>query len=108
MVEAAGDEIWMMVVPETAILTSDELIRTLEAFAEAGVRGIKTSSGYGWNTQPEHVLLIRRYFDTHFKVDVSGGVRTLDQALHYFDIGTDSIHASPIFRILDEAKEHYA
>ena len=108
MVEAAEGKIWMMVVPETAILTSDELLRTLEAFARAGVRGIKTSSGYGWNTQIEHVLLIRRRFGSTFQVDVSGGVRTLEDALGYFAVGTDKIHASPIFRILDEAKGHWS
>lgn len=108
MAEAAGDDIWMMVIPETAILTSDELLRTLEAFARAGVQGIKTSSGYGWNTQLEHVALIRRAFGSAFKVDVSGGVRTLEDALAYFAAGTDHIHASPIFRILDQAKERWS
>lgn len=108
MVDAASDRIRMMVVPESAILTSDELLRTLEAFARAGVRGIKTSSGYGWNTQPEHVLLVRRAFGSAFTIDVSGGVRSLDEALAYFAAGTDHIHASPIFRILDEAKEHWS
>ncbi|MEW5826089.1 MAG: hypothetical protein AB1778_04590 [Candidatus Bipolaricaulota bacterium] len=108
MVGAAGDRIQMMVVPETAILTSDELLRTLEAFARAGVSGIKTSSGYGWNTQIEHVLLVRRVFGSTFTIDVSGGVRTLEEALGYFAVGTDHIHASPIFDILDEAKEHWS
>ncbi len=108
MAQAAGDDIWMMVVPETAILSSDELLRTLEAFARAGVRGIKTSSGYGWNTQLEHVALIRRVFGSTFKLDVSGGVRTLEDAMAYFAIGTDHIHASPIFKILDQAKERWS
>jgi len=108
MVEAAEDKIWMMVVPETAILTSDELLYTLDVFARAGVRGIKTSSGYGWNTQLEHVLLIRRRFGSTFQVDVSGGVRTLEDALGYFAVGTDKIHASPIFQILNEAKERWS
>jgi deoxyribose-phosphate aldolase len=108
MVDAAEDKIWMMVVPETAILTSDELLHTLDAFARAGVRGIKTSSGYGWNTQLEHVLLVRRRFGLTFRVDVSGGVRTLEDALGYFAVGTEKIHASPIFKILDEAKERWS
>jgi len=107
MADAAGDDIRLMAIPETAILTSDELARTLEAFARAGIRGIKTSSGYGWNTQPEQVRFVRRLFGTAFEIDVSGGVRTLDDALTYFEIGTDHIHASPIFRLLDEAKERW-
>jgi deoxyribose-phosphate aldolase len=96
-----------MVIPETAILTRDQLARTLEAYAEGGVRGIKTSSGYGWNTCTEDVVFIRRMFGETFQIDVSGGVRTLDHALEYFTVGTDNIHASPIFRILDEAKERF-
>jgi len=105
MVEAAGDEIRLMVLPETAILTNDEKLRTLEVYVNAGVTGIKTSSGYGWNTQIEDVLLVRRVFGDAFQIDVSGGVRTLDHALAYFEVGTDKIHASPIFQVLEEAKE---
>jgi deoxyribose-phosphate aldolase len=107
MIDAAAGEIWVMVIPETAILTRDELAHTLEAYAEGGVRGIKTSSGYGWNTCIEDVAFIRRVFDETFQIDVSGGVRTLEHALSYFAAGTDNIHASPIFRILDEAKERF-
>ena len=103
MIDAAGDDIRVMVLPETAILANDEKLRTLEAYAKAGVRGIKTSSGYGWNTQREDVLLVRRAFDDAFQIDVSGGVRSLDDALAYFEAGADKIHASPIFRILEEA-----
>ena len=50
-------------------------------------------------------MFIRRVFGETFQIDVSGGVRTLNHAIEYFVAGTDNIHASPIFRILDEAKE---
>jgi len=93
-----------MVLPETAILSRDELLRTLEAYAAAGVHGIKTSSGYGWNTQPEDVLVIRRVFGDAFQIDVSGGIRSFEHAMTCFEAGADKIHTSPIFRILDEAK----
>ena len=107
MIDAAAGEIWVMVIPETAVLTRDALARTLEAYAEGGVGGIKTSSGYGWNTCIEDVAFIRRLFGDTFQIDVSGGVRAIDHALDYFAAGTDNIHASPIFRILDEAKERF-
>jgi len=105
MVDAADGKIWIMVIPETAILTRDELLKTLEAYIAGGVQGIKTSSGYGWNTHEEDVRLIRREFGEGLQIDVSGGVRTLAHALSYFEAGADNIHASPIFSILDEARE---
>jgi deoxyribose-phosphate aldolase len=105
MVAAAGDRIRLMVLPETAILMNDQKLRTLDAYAEAGVRGIKTSSGYGWNTHLEDVRLIRRRFADAFQIDVSGGVRSFQDAIAYFGAGADKIHASPIFRILDEARK---
>jgi len=108
MVEAAGERIRLMVLPEVAILTNDEKLRTLEAYAKAGVRGIKTSSGYGWNTQLEDVHLIRRVFGDAFQIDVSGGVRTVEHAMAYFAAGADKIHASPIFSILDEADRRFS
>jgi len=103
MVDAAGERIRVMVLPETAILTNDEKLRTLDAYAKAGVRGIKTSSGYGWNTQREDVLLIRRAFGDAFQIDVSGGVRTFEEASACFAAGADKIHTSAVFSILDEA-----
>jgi len=108
MLDAANGDIRVMVLPETAVLTRDELTRTLEAYANAGVEGIKTSSGYGWNTEVEDVRFIRRAFGETFQIDVSGGVRTIDQALAHFEAGADNIHVSPIFRILAEAKERFS
>lgn len=108
MMDAAEGRIRVMVLPETAILSRDELTRTLEAYAEAGVQGIKTSSGYGWNTDVDDVRYIRQAFGETFQIDVSGGVRTIDQALAHFDAGADNIHVSPIFRILSEAKERFS
>jgi deoxyribose-phosphate aldolase len=104
MMDAAADKIRLMVLPETAILTHDELLRTLEAYAAGGVRGLKTSSGYGWNTLPEDVILIRRVFGDAFQIDVSGGIRSLEEASSCFEAGADKIHTSAIFRIVDEAK----
>jgi len=98
----------VMVLPETAILTHDELAQTLEAYAKANVSGLKTSSGYGWNTHIEDVRFIRSHFGETFQIDVSGGVRTIDHAMEYFAAGADNIHVSPIFRILDEAKERFS
>jgi deoxyribose-phosphate aldolase len=108
MIDASNKEIRVMVIPETAIVTRDELARTLEAYAKAGVTGIKTSSGYGWNTCVDDVVLVRREFGETFQIDVSGGVRTVERALGYFAAGADNIHVSPIFRILDEAKELFS
>lgn len=108
MIDASNEEIRVMVIPETAIVTRDELARTLEAYAKAGVKGIKTSSGYGWNTCVDDVALVRREFGETFQIDVSGGVRTVERALAYFAAGADNIHVSPIFRILDEAKELFS
>jgi deoxyribose-phosphate aldolase len=107
-IDAASGEIRVMGLPATAIVTRDELARTLEAYAKAGVTGIKTSSGYGWNTYAEDVRFIRSEFGETFQIDVSGGVRKIDHALEHFAAGADNIHVSPIFRILDEAKEIFS
>ena len=108
MMDAAGDRIRVMVLPETAILTHDELLRTLEAYAAGGVRGIKTSSGYGWNTLPEDVILIRRACGDAFQIDVSGGIRSLEDATACFEAGADKIHTSAIFHIVDAARRRLA
>ncbi len=105
MVDAAADDIRLVPIPETAILTNGEKMRTLEVFANCGVKAIKTSSGYGWNTPIEDVLFIRRNFGDAFQVDVSGGVRTYDETIRMIEAGGRRIHTSRVFEILDHAME---
>jgi len=102
--QAAGNKIEVLMIPQTHILTNEDKISVLNVILEGGVRGLKLSSGLGWNTRPEDVILIRREFGDKFRIDVSGGVRTTEQAEEYLKLGADYIHTSTPEQVLGKAE----
>ncbi|MEA1964847.1 MAG: deoxyribose-phosphate aldolase [Candidatus Aerophobetes bacterium] len=103
--EAAGDRIEVIMIPQTHILTIEEKIKVYSAILEGGVKAVKINSGFGWNTKPEDVILIKREFGNKFlRIDVSGGVRTTEQALEFLKLGADYIHTSTPDQVLEKAE----
>jgi len=104
VVEAAGDKIEVIMVPQTHILTNEEKVKVCNVIFEGGVRAIKTNSGFGYVTRPEDVILIRREFGDKFRIEVSGGVRTTEQALEMLKLGAGNIHTSTPDQVLERAE----
>jgi len=101
VVEAAGVKIEVIMVPQTHIFTDEEKIKVYNVLLEGGVRAIKTNSGFGGKTRLEDVILIKREFGNKFlRIDVSGGVRTTEQALEFLKLGADYIHTSTPDQVL--------
>ncbi len=92
---AADGKLDIVAIPLVAQLTFDELEKTCNMFIDVGVERIKTNSGMGLgSTKLEHVKFIRRIFRNQFAIEVSGGVRTREQAETFIDAGADCIHSS--------------
>jgi len=104
VVKAAGNSIEVLMIPQTHILTNEEKIKVLGVILEGGAKGIKLNSGFGWRTRPEDVLLVRREFGDKFRIDVSGGVRTTEQAEEYLRLGADYMHTSTPEQVLLKAE----
>lgn len=102
--EAVGNRIEVIMIPQTHILTNEEKIKVLNVIFEGGVRGLKLNSGFGWQSRPEDVVLVRREFGDKFRIDVSGGVRTTEQAEEYLKLGADYIHTSTPWQVLEKAE----
>lgn len=102
MVDVADAALDVIVIPQFAILTSTEKLKTCETLLEGGVRAIKTD-GHGGLCQPEDVLLVRRAFGQAFSIEASGGIRTTQQAMDLLDAGADYIHTSTAYSVLSEA-----
>jgi deoxyribose-phosphate aldolase len=103
MVEAAGDTLDVIVIPQLYILTNEEKLRLCQVILEGGVSAIKTN-GHGSLCRPEDVLLIRREFGDAFSIEASGGIRTTQQALELLDAGADIIHTSTAYSVLADAE----
>jgi len=107
IVALADDKIDVVVIPQTDILTNREKIKTCEVILETGINKLKLNSGFGWNTMPEDVLLIKGAFGDKFKrIDFSGGVRTYTQAVEYLKIGATYLHSSTPKQILNNCPEN--
>jgi deoxyribose-phosphate aldolase len=105
MMDKVGDKIDIIAIPQTSILTTSEALSVYKILLECGIDKIKLNSGFGWNSIPEDVILVKRVFGDSFKrIDVSGGVRTLEQLNNYIELGADYIHSSTPDNILSEIK----
>jgi deoxyribose-phosphate aldolase len=99
-VVAVAGPVKIVMIPQVAILTNEEKARTCEALLKGGCSTIKTASGFGWKTEVEDVLFIRRRFGDDLQIEVSGGVRTTADALAMIDAGAGRLHTSKAFQVM--------
>jgi len=104
VVDAAGP-LKVVMIPQVAILTNEEKARTCEALLKGGCTTIKTASGFGWKTEVEDVQLIKRLFGEDIHIEVSGGVRTFDDAVRMIDAGAERLHTSTAFQVMGIDKQ---
>ena len=98
IVEAAQN-LKVVLIPQVGILTNAEKAKTCEALLKGGCTNIKTGSGFGWTTELEDVLFVKRLFGDDIHVEVAGGVRTYDDAIAMLNAGAEIIHSSTAFEI---------
>ena len=89
----AGDLVVVM-IPQTAILTNEEKQQACEAILKGGCSRIKTCSGFGWKTEVEDVIYIKRLFADAIEIEVSGGVRTHSDTVTMLSAGAAQLHTS--------------
>jgi deoxyribose-phosphate aldolase len=102
MVDAAGDDLDVIVIPQLFILTNEEKLRVCHVILEGGVHAIKTN-GHGSLCRPEDITLIRREFGDEFSIEASGGIRTTAQAVELLKVGANFIHTSTAYQVLEDA-----
>ncbi|MES2734834.1 MAG: deoxyribose-phosphate aldolase [Verrucomicrobiota bacterium] len=110
----------LKVIFENDYLPNDALkIHLCEICARVGADWVKTSTGYGFNKQPdgsynyqgatEHdVKLMRQHSPAHVQVKAAGGVRDLDGLILVRDLGCTRLGASATKAILDEYRRREA
>lgn len=84
------------VILETAFLTSAQITEISRWCVEAGAAYVKTSTGFGpRGATPDDILtMVAATQGTGTKVKASGGIRTLDAAVHMAVLGADRIGSS--------------
>ena len=99
LLDVAGN-LKIIVIPQVPILTNYEKAKACETLLKAGVNTIKTASGFGWKTELEDVLYLKRLFGDDLHVEASGGVRTPTDALAMLKAGAEKIHTSTPLSVL--------
>lgn len=103
-----GDAI-VKVIFENCFLDHDRITKLCAICAELGADYIKTSTGYGTGgATRDDLILMRRVSPPEVKLKAAGGVRTLDRAIEFAELGCDRLGASRTAEILDELKGRLA
>ena len=87
----------LKVIIETCQLSDMEKIKLCQLVAKVGADYLKTSTGFstGGATR-EDVALLRENLPESVKVKASGGIRTLEDAQDFLDLGADRLGASAL------------
>ena len=93
----------LKVIIETCLLSDMEKVRLCQLAAQAGVDYVKTSTGFsGAGATREDVALLRENLPAEVKVKASGGIRTMEDAQAFLDLGADRLGASAL---VEEARQ---
>ena len=98
--KACEDKI-LKVIIETCLLTDEEKIRMCELVTESGADFIKTSTGFstGGATR-EDIILFKKHVGKNVKIKAAGGIKTLDDATDFINLGASRLGTSRIIQIV--------
>ena len=91
----------LKVIIETCLLTEEEKIRMCELVTESGADFIKTSTGFstGGATR-EDIILFKKHVGENVKIKAAGGIKTLDDATDFINLGASRLGTSRIIQIV--------
>jgi deoxyribose-phosphate aldolase len=103
--EAGGRPVRVML--ELSILDREQKVRAAKLSEQAGVAGVKNSSGWGRGgpATVEDIKLLRATVSPRVHVKASGGIRDLDTALSLIEAGADYLGTRAGVPIIDELRE---
>jgi deoxyribose-phosphate aldolase len=101
LVKRACGERLLKVIIEACLLTDEEKIKMCEIISTSGADYIKTSTGFSTGgATKEDVALFRNHVADHIKIKAAGGIRTLDDAQAFIDLGASRLGTSAIIKLI--------
>ena len=95
----------LKVIIETCLLSDMEKVRLCQLLAKAEVDYVKTSTGFSTGgATKEDVALLRENLPEDVGIKASGGIRTLEDAQAFLDLGADRIGASALVEAARKAE----
>lgn len=97
----------LKVIIETCLLTEEEKIKMCEVVTNAQADFIKTSTGFSTGGATfEDVALMKKHVGPNVQVKAAGGIRSLEDAEKFLELGATRLGTSRIVKIIknEEAK----
>ena len=99
---ACGDHV-LKVIIETCLLTEEEKIRMCGVVTRSGADFIKTSTGFSAGGATfEDVELFARHVGKNVRIKAAGGIRSLEDAKRFVELGADRLGTSRVIRLVKE------
>ena len=91
----------LKVIVEACLLTQEEKVKLCQIVTQSGAEYIKTSTGFstGGATR-EDVALFKANVGPDVKVKAAGGIRTLQDAENFLNLGADRLGTSAIVKLV--------
>ena len=101
---AAGKHI-LKVILEICMLTDEEIVKACACAERAGADFVKTSTGFAGGGATFHAVeLMKKTVGDRLRVKAAGGIRSLEDAAHFLELGADRLGTSRVIKIV-KAKE---
>ena len=95
----------LKVIIETCFLSEEEKIKMCEVVTRAGADYIKTSTGFGTGgATKEDIELMKNHIGANVKIKAAGGVRDLETAELFINLGASRLGTSSVVKIIKNEK----
>lgn len=95
----------LKVIIETCLLTDDEKIKMCELVTEAGAEFIKTSTGFSTaGATFDDIKLFSENIGKNVKMKAAGGIKSLDDAEKFLELGAERLGTSRIVALAKETE----
>ena len=96
----------LKVIIETCLLTDMEKLRMCAIVSDSGADYIKTSTGFSTGgATPEDIRLFAANVAPHLRIKAAGGIRTLEDAQLFLELGASRLGSSSVVRLVRETGE---
>lgn len=104
-IKKACDGRILKVIIETCLLTDEEKIKMCEIVSASGADFIKTSTGFSkGGATKEDIKLFAENVAPHLEIKAAGGIKSLDDAEAFINLGATRLGTSSIIKIIKNEK----
>ena len=102
--EACGKKL-LKVIIETCLLSDDEKIKMCEIVTASGADYIKTSTGFSTaGATFDDIKLFKEHVGEQVKIKAAGGIKSIDDAIKFIELGADRLGTSRLVKIAKEKR----